>query len=99
MRVEHECNLKSPPIKPHWIDRCVDIYNFHVAQLKTERNWTIEKTAGALCRSVGSVSEDLLLASWLKTHEKQMRRFRAARDAIKFIRTKKHEMRTQELDI
>ncbi len=91
--------MKAPPVKPHWIDRCIDIYNFHVSQIKAESGWTIEKTANALSRSIGSVSQDLTLASWLRTHEKQLRRFKVAKDALAFIRNKKSEMRTQELDL
>lgn len=89
----------KPPIKSHWIDRAVDIHNFHVSQLKAESSWTIDKTAKALSRSLGSVSQDLLLASWLKTHEKQIRRFTCAKDAIDWIRSKKKEMKTQELEL
>lgn len=91
--------MKSPPVKQHWVVRCVEIHNFHVLQVKTEPNWTVEKTAKVLCRSVGSVSQDLLLASWLKTHEKQLKRFRNAKDALEFVRVKKRELKTQELDI
>ena len=91
--------MKSPPIKQHWIDRCIDIHKFHVTQLKEEPGWTIERTAKALSRSLGSVSQDLTLASWLKTHEKQLKRFRNAKDALEFIRAKKHENKTQELDL
>jgi len=91
--------MKAPPVKAHWIQRAVDIHNFHVSQLKAESNWTVDKTAKALNRSIGSVSQDLLLASWLKTHEKQLRRFSSAKDALEFIRNRKKEMNTQELDI
>lgn len=91
--------MKPPPIKQHWISKCIDIHNFHVNQCKSESNWTIEKTAKITCRSVGSVSQDLLLASWFKTHEKQLRRFRSAKDALEFIHNKKKEMKTQEIDI
>lgn len=91
--------MKSPPVKQHWISKCIDIHNFHVAQIKTEPHWTVEKTAKALCRSVGSVSQDLLLASWLKTHEKQLKRFKNAKDALEFVKGKKKEMRTQELEL
>jgi hypothetical protein len=89
--------MKSPPVKPHWINKCIDIHNFHVSQVKAETNWTIEKTAKALCRSVGSVSQSLLIASWLKTHEKQLRRLANEKDALEFIRNKRREIRTQEL--
>ena len=91
--------MKAPPVKQHWITTCIDIHNFHVGQLKGESNWTVEKTAKALSRSVGSVSQNLLLASWLKTHEKQLKRFRSAKDALEFVRAKKKEMRIQELDL
>jgi len=91
--------MKAPPVKQHWISKCIDIHNFHVAQIKSEPNWTVEKTAKVLCRSVGSVSQDLLLASWLKTHEKQLKRYKNAKDALEFVRGKKKEMRTQELDL
>lgn len=91
--------MKSPPVKQHWVTKCIDIHNFHVSQLKEESHWTVEKTAKVLSRSIGSVSQDLLLASWLKTHEKQIRKFKNAKDALEFIRIKKKEMKTQELDI
>ena len=91
--------MKSPPVKQGWIDKCIDIHRFHVHQLREETNWTIEKTAKTLCRSIGSVSQDLLLASWLKTHEKQLRRYRNAKDALEFIRVKKREMKTRDLEL
>lgn len=90
---------KSPPVKQNWIDTCVSIHNFHVSQIKGENNWTIEKTAKVLCRSVGSVSQSLTIASWLNTHEKQLRRFKNAKDAMEFIRNKKREMKTRELEL
>lgn len=91
--------MKAPPIKQDWITTCIDIHNFHVSQVKAEPNWTIEKTATSLCRSVGSVSQNLLLASWFRTHEKQLRKFRNCKDAIEFIRAKKREMKTQGIEI
>lgn len=91
--------MKNPPVKQHWINRCVEIHNFHVAQVKAEIGWTVEKTAKALQRSVGSVSQDLLIASWLKTHEKKIKRFKCMKDALEFIRECKHEMKTQELEL
>ena len=86
---------KSPPIKQAWIDRCMDVHSFHVSQLREEPSWTMDKTAKALNRSIGSVSQDLLLASWMRTHEKQLRRFSSAKDALDFIRSRKKEMRIQ----
>lgn len=90
---------KSPPVKQSWIDTCVDVHNFHVSQVKDEPSWTIEKTAKILNRSVGAVSQCLLLASWFKTHERQLKKFRSAKDALEFIRNKKREMKIQEVEL
>lgn len=87
----------KPPIKQNWIDKAIDIHNFHVKQCKDEPKWTIEKTAEALNRSIGSVSQDLLLASWLRTHEKQMKRCSSMKDALAWIKIKQREMRLEIL--
>lgn len=80
-----------------WLDRAVAVYNYHVGLVKTEKKWTIEKTAQTLNRSVGSVSQDITVASWTRTHEKQLRRFHSMRDALDYIKEKKQEMRGEEL--
>jgi len=85
--------MKSLPVKFHFLDRAIEIRRFHIEQCKEESNWTIEKTAKALNRSIGSVSQDLLLASWVKTHEKQLRRCSSMRDALAFVKDKQKEMR------
>lgn len=90
--------MKSPPVKQHWINQCIEIHNYHVSQLKHETNWTVEKTANALARSVGSVSQCITIASWFKTHEKQLRKFKNAKDALEFIKGKKREMRIREIE-
>lgn len=82
-----------PLAKIHWIDRAVDINKFHTHQLRDEPKWTIQKTAEALDRSIGSVSQDLLIAQWMKTHEKQLRRCHSMRSALDFIHGKQREMR------
>lgn len=82
-----------------WLDRAVQVYNYHIGLCKSEKAWTIEKTAKSLNRSVGSVSQDITVASWTKTHEKQLRRFRSMRDALDYIREKKSEMKHQEIDL
>ena len=87
------------PKKEHWLDRAVQVFNFHVSQLKSESCWTIEKTARALNRSVGSVSQDILLASWSVTHEKQLRRFKSMRDALDYVRTRQKEMKLKEIEL
>lgn len=83
--------MKQPPVKLNWLERAVQVHNYHVAQCRDESGWTLDKTATALNRSTGSVSQDILVASWCKTHEKQLRRFRCMKDALAFIRNKKAE--------
>jgi hypothetical protein len=90
--------LKQPPVKQGWLERAIDIYRFHIQQLKDEPDWTIEKSARLLNRSIGSVSQDLLLASWAKTHEKQLRRFDSMRDALNFVRKRKRELQLSDID-
>lgn len=85
--------------KLDWLDRAVQIYNYHVGLVKTEKGWTIKNTAESLNRSVGSVSQDITVASWTRTHEKQLRRFHSMRDALEYIREKKAEMRSSEIDL
>jgi len=85
--------MRNGPVKFHFLDRAIEIRQFHIEQCKEEPNWTIEKTAKALNRSIGSVSQDLLLASWIKTHEKQLRKCSSMRDALEFVKEKQKEMR------
>lgn len=89
--------MKAPPVKQNWIEQCLDIHRFHVSQLRDEPHWTIEKTACALNRSIGSVSQSILLASWFRTHEKQLKRFSSMKDALAFVRSKRKEMQLSEL--
>lgn len=85
-------------IKKDWLDRALEINRFHVQQLRDEPSWTIQKTAVLLNRSLGSVSQDLLIAQWCKTHEKQLKACRSLRDALDWIRRRQREMRLQTGD-
>lgn len=90
--------MRPSLIKLGWLDRAVQIHNLHVQFRKDEKEWTIEKTAKHLNRSVGSVSQDITVASWVRTHEKQLRRLRSMRDALDYIKAKKIEMRGKEIE-
>lgn len=85
--------------KLNWLDRAVNIYNYHVGMCKQEKSWTIEKTASSLNRSIGSVSQDITVAKWTTTHEKQLRRFHSLSDALGYIKDKKREMKLREIEI
>jgi len=89
--------MTHPLKKLDWLERAVEVNKFHVTQCKDEPKWTIQKTADALNRSIGSISQDLLLASWCKTHEKQLRRCGNMKDALAFVRDKEREMKLGEI--
>jgi hypothetical protein len=88
--------MTHPLAKLNWLDRAIEVNKFHIAQCKEEPKWTIQKTADALNRSFGSVAQDLLLASWSHTHEKQLRRCDSMRDALAFVHLKEREMKLGE---
>lgn len=83
--------------QPKWLERAKETYRFHRSRLLSDDNWTLIKTAWALKRSIGSVGEDIMIARWCKTHEKQLEDFLYARDALKFIRKKQREQDLAEI--
>jgi transcriptional regulator len=75
-----------------WIEKAKETFKFHRSKLISNEKWTATATAKALKRSVGSVSEDLMIARWLRTHEKQIERCETAYQALEFIRKAKKSM-------
>jgi fatty-acid desaturase len=78
--------------EPNWITKAKKTFEFHRSKLVSHNKWTMPQTAKALKRSVGGVSEDIMLIRWWKTHEMQLRRCDTAKEALEFIRTKKRAM-------
>lgn len=85
--------------KPEWLDRVKKTYYFHINQLKDNRKHTIADTAKLLKRAIGPVSEELKVASWLRTHESQLFKFEYIKDAIEWIRSQKHKHIYEENDL
>jgi len=81
--------------QPKFIEKAKDTYRFHREKLLSNDNWNSTKTAKALRRSIGSINEDLQIARWCKTHEKQIERFKYTYEALEYIREMKNK---QELD-
>lgn len=90
---------KSPPVKLNWLERAIQVYNYHVASCKDDSSWTLVKTANSLQRSLGSVSQDIKIASWVRTHESRLKKFRSMRDALDWIKSKEKEMKLSEIDL
>lgn len=78
--------------KKTWLERARETSRFHYTNLKADPAWKLGNTAKLLKRSIGSISEDLLIASWYKTHGKELETFEYAKEALEFIRDKKREL-------
>ena len=83
--------------QPKWLERAKETYNFHRSKLISTDDWILEKTARALRRSRGSVANDIVIARWCKTHEKEIERFEFAYQALEFIQKKQREQELQEI--
>lgn len=81
-----------------WIDKAKEIHNIHVRKCKEHDKWSITKTAELLRISIGHVSQNLLIASWLKTHRNQLEKLPSYSAALKFIKQKEKEMDLEELE-
>jgi uncharacterized membrane protein len=75
-----------------FLEKARNTYAFHLMKITNDDNWTMTMTANKLGLSVGAVSEDILIARWLKTHEKIIEKFKYRYEALKFIREKEKEM-------
>lgn len=86
-------------IKPTWIERAKATHRFHADKVKgSEKKWRVKDTAKLLRRSVGSISEDLLIARWCRTHEKELEQLENAYDALAFIRKKILEQNVDHIE-
>ena len=86
------------PEKVSWIERARETHQFHASKRRENSSWRIQDTAKVLKRSVGSISEDLLIASWLRTNRYQLEKFDFAKDALAYIRNKENEMLLDDLE-
>ena len=76
------------PKKQTWLERVKATEEYHQSQLRLNDKWRMEHTATALQRSLGSISQDLKIAGWLKTHEEKISKFKTFTEAIEFVRQK-----------
>jgi hypothetical protein len=79
-------------IKLNWQERCKAVSRYHAGRCKDNPSHTITDTASELNRSAGRISEDLALASWMKTHPR-VEKFKNPAQALDYIRSKKKEMK------
>lgn len=76
-------------IKKHWADRAIDTEKQHIYLCKEYPGWTILQTSEFMNRSEGSVNQDIIIASWMKTHGTQLRKLKGVVEAMIFIRDRK----------
>lgn len=88
----------SIPQKYTWIERARETYNFHVRKKHENDHWTLRDTAKALKRGLGPISEDLLIAHWLKTHKEKLEKFDYAKEALEWIRKEEKKLDEQEIE-
>jgi hypothetical protein len=84
--------------RPEWIARCVNTYNYHAKKLRENSAWKLQDSARTLGRSVGSICEDILLATWVKTDEDKLVKFKYIRDALVYCRERQRKLDQKEID-
>lgn len=73
-----------------WQERAKATEKYHKSCLQEDNDHTVQKTAEALERSIGRVSEDLTLAEWMKKDDR-VSRFEYAKDALEYVKKRKLE--------
>lgn len=74
-----------------------ETYNYHRVKMLANDKWTTIQTARLLRRSIGSISEDLMLARACKEHEERLKKFDYQYEALDWIREKEKERKTLSL--
>lgn len=88
----------NPAVKVEWLERAKATYRFHAEKKRENKKWGIRDTAKSLRRSLGSITEDLLIANWYKSHPTKIENFEFAIDALKWIRKKKDSQFEVDID-
>lgn len=84
--------------QPKWLEKAKETYRFHRSKLLSNDKWILSQTARALRRSLGSVSEDLMIVRWNRDYEEQLKKFDYAYEALAFIKKKQKEQNMEKID-
>ncbi len=74
-----------------YLTKAKETYFFHKSKLLSNDKWTMNQTARSLRRSLGGISEDLIIARFCKEHEDELKKFDYAYEALEYIRKRKKE--------
>lgn len=77
-----------------WVKRVKALALYHTSQLRADETWRLEDTAKEMNRSVGRISEDLMLVRYMKTHPR-VELFENIRDAVDYCREIKKKQRME----
>lgn len=83
---------------PDWLSKAIDTYNYHARKIKENRKWTTRDSAKSLKRSLGSISEDIKIAKWCRSHRTKLEEFKYQKDALIWIREKEASLEADEID-
>lgn len=83
---------------PRYLIKAKQTYEFHRSKLVENSAWRISDSARVLRRSIGSISEDLLIARWSRSHETKLAELEYAYQALKFIRQKEKDRDMEEIE-
>lgn len=81
--------------QPEWVKRALATQLYHVNSVQANPHHSYRDTAAELKRALGSIQQDLMLASFLQTHEDKLLRMDSAKDAIEFCKKIKKEQRNR----
>lgn len=81
--------------KVKWYERARAINRFHIDKLRENPSWSYRDTAKELNLSVGTICNDLTIASWLVTHEEELIKFKTSSEALEFIKKKRMQLRVR----
>jgi hypothetical protein len=92
-----ESTGNSDRSSPDFLKKAKDTHKIHVANCRNNDNWTLLQTAKALNRSIGSVSQDLMVVRWWRIHPNRIERFTSIKDCLEWIRDREKDIELEEL--
>jgi hypothetical protein len=82
---------------PKYLEKAKATYAFHRSKLVEDASWRVSDSARALRRSIGSISEDLLISRWSRNLP-QLEKLNHAYEALRMIRQKQKELDSEEIE-
>jgi len=83
---------------PKFLEKAKETYAFHRSKLLSNDKWSTTQTAKCLRRSIGSISEDCIIARACREYEEEIKKFKYSYQALEFIREKKKELELADID-